>query len=153
MKHLIERYAAGGPALVKAIEGLGREELLARPVAGTWSIQEIVVHLMDSDLIGIDRMKRIAAEKRPLLIGYDENAFVQTLRYDLVPAEKAAAVFAMARELFAVQLAALPAEAFLRTGIHSEVGLVSLEKQVGKYIEHFEHHLGFIHKKRAMLGR
>lgn len=149
----IARYREGGRQLLEALAGLSREDLMARPVPGTWSIQEIVVHLMDSDLIGIDRMKRIAAENRPLLIGYDENAFVRTLRYDLVPADKAAEVFATARELFAIQLAALPPEAFAKTGIHSEVGLVSLEKQLGKYVEHFEHHLAFIYKKRQMLGK
>ncbi len=30
---------------------------------------------MDSDLIGADRMRRIAAMDKPLLIGYDETAF------------------------------------------------------------------------------
>jgi hypothetical protein len=47
----------------------------AFPVPGTWSIQQIVLHMMDSDLIASDRMKRVIAEDRPTLIGYNETAF------------------------------------------------------------------------------
>ena len=30
--------------------------MLAFPIPGTWSIQQIIMHLMDSDLIASDRM-------------------------------------------------------------------------------------------------
>ena len=62
-RELIDRYAAGGSQLAPAIAGLSREQLNAFPVPGTWSIQQIVLHLMDSDLIASDRMKRVAAEE------------------------------------------------------------------------------------------
>ena len=42
----------GGRRPGKAIQGLDRADLLAFPVPGTWSIQQIVLHMMDSDLIG-----------------------------------------------------------------------------------------------------
>ena len=58
----IERYAAGANVPAEAIRGLTPTDLNAFPVPGTWSIQQIVIHLMDSDLIGSDRMKRVAAE-------------------------------------------------------------------------------------------
>ena len=63
---MIERYAAGADVPAAAIRGLTRDELNAFPVPGTWSIQQIVLHLMDSDLIGSDRMKRVAAEENPV---------------------------------------------------------------------------------------
>jgi len=47
--------------------------LLAVPVPGTWSLQQIAIHMMDSDLIASDRMKRIASMDKPLLCGYDET--------------------------------------------------------------------------------
>ena len=71
--------ASGGEKLRQAIKGLGREDLTAFPVPGTWSIQQIVIHLMDSDLIGTDRMKRIIAEENPTLVGYDQDKFVASL--------------------------------------------------------------------------
>ena len=76
---LIEHYAAGGEKLSMAIRGLTREDLLCLPPAdanvGKWSIQQVVIHCMDSDLIATDRIKRMIAEDNPTLIGYDENKF------------------------------------------------------------------------------
>ena len=55
-RSIIENYGRGGEKLTASIVGLSREELLAFPVPGTWSIQQIVIHLLDSDLISMDRM-------------------------------------------------------------------------------------------------
>jgi uncharacterized damage-inducible protein DinB len=55
-RNLIETYAAGGQKLRHAVAGLSRDDLLARPGPGAWSIQEVVIHLADSDAISVDRM-------------------------------------------------------------------------------------------------
>ena len=67
----IEDYVEGGQLMRSAFARLTREDLLAYPVPGTWSLQQIAIHLLDSDLIGSDRMKRVAAMDKPLLIGFD----------------------------------------------------------------------------------
>jgi hypothetical protein len=150
---LIDDYERGADLLPRALDGLSRDDLLAYPIPGTWSIQEIAIHLMDSDLIGADRMKRTIAEERPSLLGYDENAFVKNLRYDQQDVDAAAAIFATNRKLFATVLRTLPSEAFARVGIHSENGPEPLERQIKKYVKHLEHHLTFLLKKRALLGK
>jgi hypothetical protein len=154
---LLERYERAPEKLREALAGLGRKELNWKPPKnagiGLWSIHEIVIHLMDSDLIGIDRMKRIAAEDNPLLIGYNETKFAHTLHYHDQSIEHALTILELARKQFARVLRKLPPSAFERTGIHNEVGKVTLGKQVEKYQEHFEYHLGFIEKKRRKLGK
>ena len=57
------------------------EQLRARPVPGKWSTLEVVCHLVDSEQAYCHRMKRVIAETRPLLIGYDETRFAATLGY------------------------------------------------------------------------
>src|SRR3954468_20846283 len=68
----IDKYEAGGEHLSQAIRGLTREDLLAAPPAGEnigkWTIQQVVIHLMDSDLISMDRMKRLISMENPLLV-------------------------------------------------------------------------------------
>src|SRR4051812_16606376 len=44
-RELIDQYEADGDLPAKAIAGLTRDELIARPIAGTWSVQEVVLHL------------------------------------------------------------------------------------------------------------
>jgi hypothetical protein len=152
-RDLIEGYAAGADVLGKSIQGLDRADLLAFPVPGTWSIQQIVLHMMDSDLIASDRMKRVAAEDHPTLIGYNETAFAKTLAYDHIPAQDACEVFRLNRRITAELLRRLPDAAFQRTGVHNERGELTLEHLVSGYIEHLDHHLKFIKEKRKLLGK
>ncbi len=74
-RNLFDKFAAGGKELTAAIRGLTHDELLATPGPGEWSIQQLVVHLGDSDAIAIDRMKRIIAEDHPTLHYADESAY------------------------------------------------------------------------------
>jgi hypothetical protein len=150
---VLERYAGGAGMLAAAIQDLTRADFLATPVPGTWSIQQIVIHLMDSDLIASDRMKRIIAEENPTLVGFDESAFAAKLFYDKLDPLVAAEVFQKNRELTAVILRSLPAGAFERVGMHSERGALTLGKLLTTYTEHLEHHLKFVREKRALLGK
>jgi hypothetical protein len=154
---LIDQYAAGGERLAQAIRGLTREDLLTVPApdanVGKWSIQQVVIHCMDSDLIATDRLKRMIAEDNPTLIGYDENKFVRNLLYEEQPAEQAAQVVDLNRKVFLNVLRKLPASALQRTGTHNERGVLTVAKYLQSTIDHLEHHLKFIHAKRANMGK
>ena len=150
---IIDTYSAGGKKIRDAIQGLTREDLLAFPVPGTWSIQQIVIHLLDSDLIGIDRMKRIIAMKKPLLIGYDETAFSKMLHYQDQSAVDAVTILDLSFKNFATVLRKMPDETFKRQGIHNERGLVTLESYLEHMVHHLDHHLKFVYKKRKLLGK
>lgn len=149
----LQRYVSGAGLPLRAIEGLSRDDLLAHPVAGTWSIQELIVHLMDSDLVGCDRMKRVAAMDLPLLIGYDQDAFIRTLHYDAVDVRQAAETFRLNRLTTGAMLRGLPDEAGARAGIHSERGKVTLLEFLKGYADHLDHHLKFLYEKRRALGK
>jgi hypothetical protein len=153
-RSLIERYAAGAAVPGEAIRGLTAAELNAFPVPGTWSIQQIIIHLMDSDLIGADRMKRVAAEHTPpQLIGYDETAFAKNLTYDKLDPVQACEVFRLNRLLTATVLRNLPDAAFTRHGMHSERGRETLAELLEGYAEHLDHHMKFLKEKRKLLGK
>jgi hypothetical protein len=149
----IERYAAGADVPAKAIRGLSKAELNAIPVPGMWSIQQVILHLMDSDLIASDRMKRVIAENKPTLIGYDETAFSKNLFYETLDPVQACEIFRLNRLLTAEILRRLPDSAFTRVGQHSERGPVTLEHFVESYADHLDHHMKFVCEKRKALGK
>jgi uncharacterized damage-inducible protein DinB len=152
-KALIEQFESGGPKLKAAIAGLTDDDLHAHPIPGTWSIQEIVIHLQDSDAVAIDRMKRIIAEENPLVIGYDENKYVSNLFYAEQSALDAAEQVDLSRKQFARVLRRLGESAWSRTGVHNERGKMTLLEMLGLFTKHLEHHLKFAHEKRAKLGK
>jgi hypothetical protein len=149
----IDLYAGQEGDLANAIAGLAREDLLAVPVPNTWSIQQIILHLVDSDLILADRMKRVIAEENPLLIGFDESKFAAQLRYDLMDANLACEVFKGNRRLMSVLLKHIPDTVFQRTGVHNERGKVTLLDLMKNATRHVVHHLKFVHEKRKLLGK
>ncbi len=149
----IELYAAGGAELVKAYGGLSNTHLHAKQPDGSWTLHQIAIHMLDSDLIGSDRMKRIACMELPLLCGYDETAFSNLPGSNQLNPFLACDLFQKNRDMTATILHALPDVAFQRVGIHTESGKVSLAEMIDKYIDHLRHHLLFIAKKRASLER
>jgi uncharacterized damage-inducible protein DinB len=150
---LIDRYLSDATQLSNSIEGLSRDEMLAFPVPGTWSIQQIVLHLVDSDLVLADRMKRVIAEERPLLIGFDETKFASRLHYDSQDASLACEIFERSRQQMAAILKKLSPDAFERFGIHSERGKVTLAEVLLNAVSHLHHHLKFVREKRQLLGK
>jgi hypothetical protein len=152
-KDLIDQFEAGGAKVKAVIAGLSRDELLARPVAGMWSIQEVVVHLQDADAVCVDRLRRIIAEETPLLIGFDENLFIKNLFYDDQSAADAAEALDITRRQFARVLRKLPDAAWSRAGVHNERGKITLGEMLESYTKHLEGHVKFAQEKRQKLGK
>jgi uncharacterized damage-inducible protein DinB len=152
-RDLIESYAAGGQTLRQFVQGLSREDLLARPGPGHWSIQELVIHLADSDAIAIDRMKRILTEDNPPLLYADETAYVLRLVPDEQSLEDALMLFDAGRRQWSRVLRRLPDDAFARQGTHNRAGIVTLGGMVESYSKHLDHHLDFLRAKRERLGK
>lgn len=150
---LIARYVADANLLCRDIAGLTDEDLDARPVPEQWTIRELVWHVVDSDIILGDRMRRIIAEDKPSLIGFDESLFVQRLFYqqrDVVPAVK---LFEVNRMVMAEILRRLRPGDFERVGIHNEVGPLTLLQMLEKTVAHPLHHRKFLAEKRRLLGK
>jgi uncharacterized damage-inducible protein DinB len=152
ISRLIDDYLAGPQTLRQAVTGMTHEQLVARPVRGKWSTLEVVCHLVDSDQAWIHRMKRVIAEDRPLLIGYDETRFAAALAYQERSLEEELTIFEQSRKHMARILRTLPEAAWTRQGVHSERGLITLEEHLQLEVDHVPHHVKFIAEKRRALG-
>lgn len=149
---LIDDYLASLPRLRQAVADLAPEQLKARPVPGKWSTLEVVCHLVDSEQAWCHRMKRVIAEERPLLIGYDETRFTAALPYQENNLEEELTLLEGMRRQMARTLRTLPESAWARTGVHSERGLITLEDMLRAEVDHVPHHLAHIVEKRKALG-
>jgi hypothetical protein len=149
---LIEQYLAGPGLLRRAVAGMTREQLLARPIPGKWSTQEVVCHLADYEPIYADRMKRVIALKEPELLKGDPGLFAARLAYDHRDMEEELAIIELTRQQMARILRALTPEDFQRQGGHSRDGVLTLEVLLQRTTAHIPHHVRFIEEKRRALA-
>ena len=148
----IASYESGPGKLRMACAGLEVETLNRRIGPGQWSIMENAVHLLDSDMASTHLMRRIVAEENPLLVSYDENAFIARLPADRDDLPEVLGLFEANRRFTARWLRTLHPADFARTGIHTQRGRVTLLEIVEIYSHHVDHHLEFVAGKRHALG-
>jgi DinB superfamily len=152
LPQLIDDYLAGPAALRRAVSGMTREQVLARPVQGKWSTLEVVAHIADFDPILADRVKRIIALDSPPLTGADENRFAAALAYQDRDLEEELTIIERTRTQLARILRKQTDDVLQRVGIHSERGPLTLERMLTMAARHIPHHVQFIEEKRQALG-
>jgi hypothetical protein len=149
---VIDRYALGPELLRYAAQGLTPEQEQARPGPGLWSIAEVVAHMVDSDSVGIERMKRVIAEEHPTLQAYDQDRWIARLDAQHMPVAQGVELFDANRKWMTIILRKCTESDFGRTGLHTEDGVKTLAKLLVGYVTHLDYHLKFIYAKRANLG-
>ena len=146
---LIRRYAEG-PAKVRAAwEKVPEAARAWRPGPGKWSAHEIVCHCGDAEANAAMRIRYLAAEKEPLIIGYDQDAWATTLDYAGHPWEPALALMDAARASTVALLRRMPDSLWSRRGRHTESGEYSAEDWLRIYAEHLEKHAAQIERTRS----
>ena len=148
---LISAYEQGVEELRLAVAGMTVEQLRSRPVTGRWSTLEVVCHVADCEQFFADRMKRTVAMDRPLLLGADGFRYPEPLRYQDHDLEQELDLVALTRRQMARTLKLVAADAWQRTAVHSETGLVTLRQLLLHAVNHLRHHLRFVAEKRAAM--
>ena len=151
IERAIASYEAGASKMRVACSGLSESQVNTRIAPGTWSVQEVMTHLLDSDLASTHRMRRIVAEQNPLLVAYDEDAFIARLPSDRNDLREVLDLFEANRRFTARWLRTLAPADFERTAVHTQRGRITLLEIVEIYANHVDHHLKFVDGKRAAL--
>ena len=156
-RELIEQYAAGAEKLSLAIRGLTAQDLRCptdpKWNAGKWSINQVVNHVADCEQVYADRMKWAISEDNPPLPGFDQDKWAAALHYDDQSAEDAAKLVELTRKQMSTILRKLPDNVLNRTGHHSERGPMKVIDLLQYMVTHLDHHIQFIHAKRAAMGK
>jgi hypothetical protein len=150
---LIDRYAAGPQSLRQAIAGMTDEQIRARPIAGKWSTLEVVCHLADFEVIGVDRLTAVIAEVEPTIPGRDEQKYAARLLYERRDPEEQLRLVEVCRGHVTRILRTLTDADWQRVGIHTEAGALTLEQLLSRSVKHIEHHVPFIHEKRSAMRK
>jgi hypothetical protein len=153
IKDLLERFRRGPELVATAMTGAAGAELDFKPGPEKWSLRQIVAHLADSEIVAADRFRRIIAEDKPTLIGFDQDAWARNLDYARRKTSESIETFRRLRGENYELIKDLPAEAFERIGNHNERGPMTLRKHLETMAAHAESHARQIRDAREEYKR
>jgi len=139
-QRLIHQYTEGPSRLRIALAKVPEDARKWRPAPAEWSVHEVVCHCADSETNAAARIRYVVAEKDPVVLGYDENAWAVRFDYHNHPLDAALTVVDAVRANTAALIRRLPEEAWTKEGRHSESGRYTAEDWLTIYAEHLEEH-------------
>jgi len=117
---LIEEYGRGFSLLQAALAGLSPAALAFKPAPTDWSVHEVILHLADSELIGVTRLNMLIAQPGTTLMPYDEAKWAAALRYGEQSMDDALQLFKLLRQRTYPLLKTLPERQFRNSVVHPE---------------------------------
>jgi hypothetical protein len=148
---LIAKYKEGYNEVTRSLEGFPPDLLTAHPIEGKWSAAEIVHHLADSETTSGLRLRKLLVEDRPLIQGYDQDAYAGRLNYNHREMGPALDAFRSARATAAQLFEFMSEEDWQRAGTHSESGAYTAHDWLTIYAAHAHNHAAQIRRLREAL--
>ena len=137
--------------LARLVRGLSRTQLRRRPAPGKWSINEIVAHLADTELVGGYRIRTILGQNRTPIQAFDQDVWAARGSYNRVDVRRALERFRVLREANLALIRSLSPRRLQQYGMHAERGKESIAHIVSMFAGHDVNHLGQIERIRRGL--
>src|SRR5262245_5763959 len=103
--------SAAPARLAALVDGLSEDQLTRRPAPDKWSIQEVVAHLADDELVGAYRLRMILSSPGTAIQAFDQDVWARTGRYDKTDVRASLELFRVLRQANLALLRSLsPAE-------------------------------------------
>ncbi len=133
--------AATAKKLARIIRGVPTAKLRQRPAPDKWSVNEVLAHLADSEIIIGFRLRLILGAPGSPITAVDQDSAVTNGHYELRDPHKSVEQFRVVREANLALLKSLTPEQWKHYGIHSERGQETIEHIVRLYAGHDINHL------------
>jgi hypothetical protein len=139
-------------AVKRAIEGLSEEQLDTPYRPDGWTVRQVVHHLADSHMNSFIRFKLALTEENPTIKPYYEErwALLEDARY--IPVSLSLSILEGLHGRWIILLESLHPEDFNRTFLHPELGKMKIDKILGLYSWHSQHHIAHITSLRTRMG-
>jgi hypothetical protein len=118
---------AEGPEAARAVVVAAGSHLRVSPEPGEWSVLECIAHLADSEVVTATRLRWIAAEDQPDIVGYDQALWVSEMHQVEEDPEVLLGAFEANRRWNLALWERLPVADRARYGVHRERGPESID--------------------------
>jgi hypothetical protein len=137
----IESYGRAHSVLTEALREFPTEMWNFKPSPHTWSIQELVIHITDSEANSFVRCRRFIAEPGSQVMAYDESRWARDLHYHSQSAGVALELFKWLRMASYNLIKDLPESAWSNTVYHPENGTMTMDDWLDVYERHIPEHV------------
>ncbi len=145
-KDPLQVQAATAKKLERLIKGVPASKLRKRPAPDKWSVNEILAHLSETEIVGGFRMRLILGAPGTPIVAFDQDAWVISGHYQKRDARKSLEQFRVLREGNLRLLKSLKPEQWKHYGIHAERGQETIERIAGMFAGHDLNHIGQIER-------
>jgi len=142
----LKLQAAAPKRLEKLIKGQPASKLRKRPAPDKWSVQEILAHLADTEIVGGWRIRLILGAPGTPVVAFDQDSWVTAGHYDKRDPRKSVEQFRVLREANLALLKSLTPEQWKHTGMHSERGPETVEHVVRMFAGHDLNHIAQVER-------
>ncbi|MBV9766038.1 MAG: DinB family protein [Acidobacteriaceae bacterium] len=139
-------------ALARLITSVPQEKLNRPPAPGKWSCAAIVAHLAEAEIALSWRYRQIAEKEGAALSGYDQNLWYHLGDYESRDLQESLAQFRLLRQANLRMFDRLTPEDWLRSGIHSERGRLTMKDLVAQAAGHDLSHLQQVERAIAAVS-
>jgi hypothetical protein len=140
-KNPLQVQAATAKKLERLIKGVPASKLRKRPAPGKWSVNEILAHLSETEIVGGFRMRLILGAPGTPIVAFDQDAWVISGHYEKRDARQSLEQFRVLREGNLRLLKSLTPEQWKHYGMHSERGQETIERIAGMFAGHDLNHI------------
>jgi hypothetical protein len=146
---LIRQYADGPEVLKAALARVPAQATKWRPAPAKWSVHEVICHCADSEMNAALRIRYLAGEAVPRVVGYDQDAWTKLFDYHALDADLGLTLAEGARCWTLPLLERLSGTQWAKVGTHSEMGAYTAEDWLRIYAEHLHTHARQIDRNLA----
>ena len=132
--------AATAKKIERLIRGVPASKLRKRPAPDKWSVNEILAHLADTEIIVGFRIRLILGAPGSSFSAVDQDSAVTSGHYEKRDPRKSVELFRVVREANLSLLKSLTPEQWKHYGMHSERGQETIEHMVRMYAGHDLNH-------------
>jgi DinB superfamily len=147
----IDDIAKTPAALRAAVDGLSPAQLNTPYRDGGWTVRQVIHHLPESHMNAFVRFKLALTEDEPLIKPYMEDRWASLPDVQSTPPEVSLALLDALHLRFVSLLREITPEEWKRTFRHPDLGVVSLERNLGLYSWHGRHHVAHITELRKRM--
>ena len=149
---LIAEIEQAPAALRTAVKDLSAQQLDMPYRDGGWTVRQVVHHLPDSHMNAYVRWKLALTEDEPTIKPYAEDHWAQLADTQSTSIEVSLALLESLHTRWVQLLRSLDSTDWKKNFRHPELGLVSLEKNLGIYAWHGKHHVAHVTELRKTMG-